>query len=523
MRGAVLTTAALCFMTGILALGCAPAPLPRGDALLGTGDYADAVRSLRAETARNPEDARAKRNLGVAYFQTGDFEHAAETLDDAQTLAPEDPLVAYFRGRTAEAAGDRPRAVEAYNRYIELTGERPPELLTRLRTLARAQAEEDVRRAIQAETSLGSKALPENTVAVPGYAEGGGNPDLAPLGRGLAVVLISDLSKVADLRVVERERLQVLLDELDLASPGPPAEPAMEDVATVTGLKQRLRRLVDPDTDTPYYAGPMDSEKNETLTEAVRAFQEDHGLTQDGIPGPQTQAAIAQAAAPPATPPGPVDRATAPRLGRLLGAGRVIQGTFSGLGNSSVQLDAVIASVGSGKLTPVGDAVRGPLENVLRLQKKLTYEILAALGVAVPPELKKRLDKLPTESFPAFLAFSRGLDFEARGMTPQAIDAYREALRLDNRFSMAREAEEIAALPPGAEDAFDGARVEDALRRPVGPETADRLARTGVWIGIGPGPDGDRTDATDPSVTSVEKVEQATILIEGDLPPRGGK
>src|SRR5256885_7980550 len=48
----------------------------------------------------------------------------------------------------------------------------------------------------------------------------GAGPPLRPLERGLAAIVVPDLSRVRRLRLVERERLQVLLDEMQLAASG---------------------------------------------------------------------------------------------------------------------------------------------------------------------------------------------------------------------------------------------------------------------------------------------------------------
>jgi TolB-like protein len=67
--------------------------------------------------------------------------------------------------------------------------------------------------------SAGHTALP-TTLAVLYFDYGGSDASLEALRKGLAQMLISDLSAVDDLRVVERERLQAILDEQKLAQTG---------------------------------------------------------------------------------------------------------------------------------------------------------------------------------------------------------------------------------------------------------------------------------------------------------------
>ena len=58
-----------------------------------------------------------------------------------------------------------------------------------------------------------------DTVAVL-YFQNQGNPDLEPLKVGLAQMLITDLTGVEGVTVVERQQLQAILDELDLGHKG---------------------------------------------------------------------------------------------------------------------------------------------------------------------------------------------------------------------------------------------------------------------------------------------------------------
>lgn len=63
-------------------------------------------------------------------------------------------------------------------------------------------------------------ASPGTTVAVLYFDYSGKNQDLTSLQKGLAQMLITDLASVETLRVVERDRLQAILDEHKLAASG---------------------------------------------------------------------------------------------------------------------------------------------------------------------------------------------------------------------------------------------------------------------------------------------------------------
>jgi TolB-like protein len=70
-------------------------------------------------------------------------------------------------------------------------------------------------------TESGLRAVPaQNTVAVVYFSNRTGQSDIDPLQKGFALMLMTDLSKVKSLQVVERVRIQALLDELALGTSG---------------------------------------------------------------------------------------------------------------------------------------------------------------------------------------------------------------------------------------------------------------------------------------------------------------
>ncbi len=65
------------------------------------------------------------------------------------------------------------------------------------------------------------QAVPSrNTVAVPYFRNRTGRTDLDPLQKGIPLMLMTDLSRVKGLQVVERVRLQALMEELGLGKSG---------------------------------------------------------------------------------------------------------------------------------------------------------------------------------------------------------------------------------------------------------------------------------------------------------------
>jgi TolB-like protein len=88
----------------------------------------------------------------------------------------------------------------------------------RLALLTRLELRSAAREAIARESLLTRTPPEPHTVAVMTFRYTGSDSSFRPLERGLAALVVTDLSRVRQLRVVERARLEALLDELQLAS-----------------------------------------------------------------------------------------------------------------------------------------------------------------------------------------------------------------------------------------------------------------------------------------------------------------
>jgi tetratricopeptide (TPR) repeat protein len=214
---AVLRATGICAV--ILAAGCAGTVRSSGVRLLEQGRFAAAEETLRAESALRPDDPLVQRDLGVAILESGRAAEAAGILRKVRIALPRDAGTAFQLGRACEGSGDLDGALDAYRDYLALGGRGKDEIAARLQAVTRRRIEAEMRTVLANEDSLATVEVPENAVAVPDFANPARSDSLAPLARGLAALLITDLSRVDVLRVVERSRLQVLLDELDLTRP----------------------------------------------------------------------------------------------------------------------------------------------------------------------------------------------------------------------------------------------------------------------------------------------------------------
>jgi tetratricopeptide (TPR) repeat protein len=183
---------------------------------------ADGVARLERARAARPNDAAVLRSLGIAYYKSNKLPEARARLDQAVRLNPRDGAAALYLGLTAEKQGDVAAARNAYQTYVRFgrTSRVRRQLEARLAALTRQELQVAAKSAIAREQAIVAQAGSPRTVAVMPLRFVGTDTSLQPLERGLAELITIDLSRSRQLTVVERARLQALLDEIALQQSG---------------------------------------------------------------------------------------------------------------------------------------------------------------------------------------------------------------------------------------------------------------------------------------------------------------
>jgi TolB-like protein len=180
------------------------------------------VARLEEARTEHPNSAAANRALGIAYYQADRYADARRVLQHAATLDPGDGTTQLFLGMTAEAQNDLPAARAAYSSYVEHgeTARVRRMLEDRLVALNYKELTLAAKQDVANEAQLASQPGKPTTVAVLPFTFTGTDTTLRPLGRGLAELLTTDLAQSPRLTVVERGRVQALLDEIELQHSG---------------------------------------------------------------------------------------------------------------------------------------------------------------------------------------------------------------------------------------------------------------------------------------------------------------
>lgn len=171
---------------------------------------------------------------------------------------------------------------------------------------------------------------------------------------------------------------------------------------------------------------------------------------------------------------GLVDASTAARGGRLLGAGRVVQGQVSG-NEAQLRLEAAVVQVGSGA-QPGALSEEDAGARLFAMQKALALRIYEEMGVSLSPAERERVNRRYTDNLQALLAFGQGLESADAGRFAEAAGFFQQAAAIDPGF---RQANELAGASANLEQASNTSAadaVEEVAQASVEAQIADEVA-----------------------------------------------
>jgi TolB-like protein len=314
---------------------------------------ADGLARLQRARAARPNDPKLIRDLGLAFYKAARYDSARAYLAQAVARDPRDGAATLYLGLASERQGDFAAARSAYQTYQRYgrTSRVRRQLEARLAALTRLEIQAATKLAVAREQQIAAQPGSPRTVAVMPLRFVGPDSSLRPLERGLAELITIDLARSSQLTVVERARIQALLDEIALQQSG------------------------------------------------------------------QT------------------DAATNVRAGKLIQAGRIVSGQIV-QDQQRLRVDAAIVNTQTSGLQG-GAANENTIEQLFAIQKAIVLQLFDSLGVRLTTAERTAIEQRPTRSLQAFLAYSRGLQFEDQGRYNDAARSFGEAARIDPSFGMA--------------------------------------------------------------------------------------
>lgn len=180
------------------------------------------VAELEAVFDSDPGDVETGLRLAAGYRSAGRTDEGAALVGRLLELRPEDPGVLVMTGLYAEDRGDHEAARRAYMAVLESgqAGNLAPEVERRLEVVRRAELRAEVVRALEREDEVAQTEPDPSTVGVFPFLYEGVDPEWEPLAYALPEMLSTDLAITGRLQVLDRVRVQTLLNELALGESG---------------------------------------------------------------------------------------------------------------------------------------------------------------------------------------------------------------------------------------------------------------------------------------------------------------
>jgi tetratricopeptide (TPR) repeat protein len=176
---------------------------------------------------------------------------------------------------------------------------------------------------------------------------------------------------------------------------------------------------------------------------------------------------------------GRADTLSAPSLGKLVGASRLVNGVITPFSKSHLTMDARVTSVERGTLVGLPVSQNTSLVEILDAEKSLANQLFTELGVTLTPAQRAAFEKRPTRYLSAFLAYSRGASSEAQWNLDAAESYYFAAVSIDPGFVLAQQ--RLAAVRANSGR-------PRANRLPLEPDNWSQNILGGVTQGVNPSP-----------------------------------
>mgnify|MGYP002129330453 FL=1 len=203
-------------IVGLILVGCAGGPDP-----LRTPTPAE-VPALESAFEADPADVDLGLLLSAAYREAGRTDDAFDLIEGLRADFPDDPGLTVVAGLLNEDAGRYGQARVLYEDFLSETPSGPlsEEVERRLDLVWQEALREEVRSALEREAELAQTTPDPAAVGIFPFLYEGTAPAWEPLSLALAELLTTDLAITGRLTVLERVKVQTLVDELSLAEAG---------------------------------------------------------------------------------------------------------------------------------------------------------------------------------------------------------------------------------------------------------------------------------------------------------------
>ncbi len=209
-------------LTGFLLIfisGCSP--MMKAEMKFALGKYEEVIPMYQQQLEANPDAVLPRSRLGVALLKTDRIEEAITQFEKVLVKEPGDPYTILHLGLAYLKQRSYDKAIQTWQTYRNK--EMPiveNEIKRQITIVSMVRAQDEAIKALEAEKKIGAESIRPNTVAVSYFKDLSPDKSFQSFQKGLNAMLITDISKIKDLVVVEREQIQALLEEMKMGQTG---------------------------------------------------------------------------------------------------------------------------------------------------------------------------------------------------------------------------------------------------------------------------------------------------------------
>ena len=209
----------LIIVVSIFWQSCAPTHVSRKKS---NNQYRNDILKYKEFIKLNPNDPSGYLELGIISLDLKNYTAAKKLLTKAYQLDKKNGKTLFFLGQLLEKQNRKKTSLRIYKQYHLVSRLSPfrKQMSLRFEILNREIIHSEMKQLMAQEQNLNIADISPKSVAVFPFTYQGNDKSFAPLGTGIGEMMITDLSQVNGLKVIERIHLQAMLSEISFEQSG---------------------------------------------------------------------------------------------------------------------------------------------------------------------------------------------------------------------------------------------------------------------------------------------------------------
>jgi hypothetical protein len=180
-------------------------------------------------------------NAAITRFNKKDLTGAEKLFSAVQSVFPYNDASAWYLGLISLKNDNKEKAIQQWQRYqiINPKQAKKRNIKQYLTILITDQLKDEVKAALKNENKLANIQVEQNSVGIIPFTNKG-DSKYRYISKGITAILTSDLAKIPGLKVLERNKVQILINEIKLSQ----AELSDQGTAVKTGKFLKAEKMV---------------------------------------------------------------------------------------------------------------------------------------------------------------------------------------------------------------------------------------------------------------------------------------